>query len=276
MSRLRHPIRAIREPFGTAGLIVACVALVAALGGTALAAAKLNSTQKKEVEKIAKKYAGKPGAAGAAGPAGPAGAKGDIGSKGDKGEKGDNGTPGTPGTPGVPGEDGKSVESIPIATGDTACEGNGGAVLEVKESGEPQEICNGSPWTVGSLPPGKTEMGTWTVGLAEAESFQAVPISFSVPLSEGSAVSEIRYVNNGGNEEKEGVVVATPAEFCLGTATNPSAPPGTLCLYQQGANVETLLTQENMLGRAGVVLTWKLNAEGARARGSWAVTAPTS
>ena len=65
MKRLRHPIRAIREPFGTAGLIVACVALVLALTGAAFAAAGLTGKQKKEVEKIAKKYAGKPGAAGA-------------------------------------------------------------------------------------------------------------------------------------------------------------------------------------------------------------------
>ena len=53
MSRLiiRHPIRAAREPFGKAGLIVAIVALVAAIGGTALAASGLNSKQKKEVDK---------------------------------------------------------------------------------------------------------------------------------------------------------------------------------------------------------------------------------
>ena len=57
-------IERIHQKLGTAGFVIAIVALIAALGGTALAAAKLNGTQKKEVEKIAKKYAGKPGAAG--------------------------------------------------------------------------------------------------------------------------------------------------------------------------------------------------------------------
>ncbi len=95
---LRHPITSIREPFGTAGLIIACVALVAALGGTAFAAAKLNSTQKKEVEKIAKKYAGKPGAPGAAGTAGTNGTNGKDGAPGAQGIQGVAGTDGTNGS----------------------------------------------------------------------------------------------------------------------------------------------------------------------------------
>src|SRR5690349_24138099 len=115
MNRLRHPVRAIREPFGTAGLIVACVALIAALGGTALAAAKLNSTQKKEVEKIAKKYAGKPGAPGAQGSAGPAGNDGSNGTNRTNGTDGEDGTDGAPGKSAVvkavtPGEDGELEE----------------------------------------------------------------------------------------------------------------------------------------------------------------------
>jgi len=51
MQRLRHPVRAIREPFGKAGLIVAIFALVMAMVGGAYAAGKLTSGQKKEVEK---------------------------------------------------------------------------------------------------------------------------------------------------------------------------------------------------------------------------------
>jgi hypothetical protein len=99
MKRLSHPIRRVREPFGTAGLIVACIALIAALGGTALAAAKLNSTQKKEVEKIAKKSAkaGPAGANGTAGAQGPAGKDGAAGKEGAAGKSGTNGTNGTTG-----------------------------------------------------------------------------------------------------------------------------------------------------------------------------------
>lgn len=90
----------IHNKLGTAGLIVAVVALVAALAGTAFAAAKLNSTQKREVKNIAKKFAGKNGAPGATGPAGPQGPAGPKGDKGDKGEKGERGLQGIPGETG--------------------------------------------------------------------------------------------------------------------------------------------------------------------------------
>jgi hypothetical protein len=179
MKRLRHPIRAIREPFGTAGLIVACVALVLALTGAAFAAAGLSGKQKKEVEKIAKKYAGKPGAPGAEGPAGAAGKDGTIG---EKGAKGDTGAPGSPGTPGTPGAAGKSPEIV--AEGPTLCSGKGGVVYEVEGSNDEAEICNGkegkdgSLWTAGgTLPPGATETGYW--------SFQAPPEKIKVDV-EGS------------------------------------------------------------------------------------------
>jgi hypothetical protein len=92
--RLRHPIRSITEPFGTAGLIIAILALVLATTGAAFAAVGLNSKQKKEVTKIAKKYAGKPGATGPAGTAG---------TNGTNGKDGANGAPGSPGAPGANG-----------------------------------------------------------------------------------------------------------------------------------------------------------------------------
>jgi hypothetical protein len=111
---------------GTAGLVLAMVALVAALGGGAYAASGgLTAKQKKEVTKIAqteaKKYAGKQGANGATGPAGPTGTAGAKGDNGAVGEKGSNGTAGVPG--------------------------------EVGPAG-PTET---------TLPPGKTETGDWSV-----------------------------------------------------------------------------------------------------------------
>ena len=91
LSKLRHPVRAIREPFGTAGLIIACVALIAALAGGAYAASGgLTAKQKKEVKKIAKAFAGQPGAQGP---------KGDTGPKGDQGPKGNTGAEGPEGSP---------------------------------------------------------------------------------------------------------------------------------------------------------------------------------
>jgi len=268
-------LQRFHDRVGTAGLIVAIVALVAAMGGGAYAASNgLNGKQKKEVTKIAqteaKKFAGKPGPAGANGLPG---ATGPAGAPGAKGDKGDTGSPGSEGKQGKEGPPGKSVESIPIAPGATECAGNGGANYEVEESGESTEICNGSPWTVGDLPPGKTEMGAWAFGNTTAAGFQFVPVSFSVPLKAGSTVAT-HYVNNAGHEEVEGVDEG-PATNCLGSATNPSAPAGMLCIYEAIKN-SSFLEFSLAQGRAGMVLAFNASAAGAFGRGSWAVTAPTS
>jgi Collagen triple helix repeat (20 copies) len=114
----------LHDKLGTAGLMVAVLALIAALGGTAFAAVGLSGTQKREVVKIAKKYAGRPGPQG---PQGPAGAKGDVGAPGV------NGSPGKSGENGEDGEDGACSASVPSCslpsgatlTGDWAFSGKG-------------------------------------------------------------------------------------------------------------------------------------------------------
>ncbi len=90
----------LHNKLGSAGLVVAVVALIAAVAGTAFAAGGLTKGQEKQVVKIAKRYAGKPGAQG---PKGDAGAAGPQGPKGDPGPKGDTGNPGAPGEEGPPG-----------------------------------------------------------------------------------------------------------------------------------------------------------------------------
>jgi len=247
MKRLRHPVRAIREPFGTAGLVVACVALVLALTGAAFAATGLNGKQKKEVEKIAKKFAGKPGAPGAAGPAGPAGPKGDTGAAGSNGTNGTNGSPGATG---------KSVVATNEPKG-TNCEA-GGSKFEVEgssvkhyacigEDGEPGEKGEkgdeGSPWTAGgTLPPGATETGTWAfsrsvetittevegekkeIKVGDSEEI-LVPISFP-----------IRLPTQGGNLLPEKVHYSTEEDFetfCQGTSALPKPVNSLeLCIYE--------------------------------------------
>ena len=128
MKRLRHPIRAIREPFGKAGLTVAILALVFAMvGGAYAASGGLTGKQKKEVEKIAKKYAGKTGSAGSQGPAGPAGAKGDTSTNGKDGTNGTNGTNGKEGPEGKQGKEGTTgfTETLPSGETETGSEGFG-------------------------------------------------------------------------------------------------------------------------------------------------------
>jgi hypothetical protein len=193
MKRLRHPIRAIREPFGTAGLIIACIALIAGLTGAAYAAGGLNAKQKKEVKKIAKQFAGKPGAPGAAGPAGPKGDTGAAGAKGDKGDKGDTGSQGKQGIPGAPGKDGE--------TGFTE-----------------------------TLPSGKTETGVWAVGNQDGSSI--VPLSFNIPLEEApenvfyvdAAGKEVILV-------EPGVIGHVDPTHCMGSVEEPTAPAGLVCVY---------------------------------------------
>jgi hypothetical protein len=230
MKRLRHPIRAVREPFGTAGLIVACVALVLALTGAAFAAGGLTGKQKKEVEKIAKKFAGKPGAPGAAGaqgPAGPAGKDGSNGAAGAAGETGATGPQGPTGPEGATGPAGANPTSVAF-TGEEEpagepCEKAGGAIYEIASTEEEQTICNGkngSPWAVGgTLPPGATETGVWNMN---GEGLTWAPLSFPVPLAISIPGNHVHLL---GDENF--------STFCKGSASSPKAPPpGELCVYE--------------------------------------------
>jgi hypothetical protein len=280
MNRLRHPVRAIREPFGTAGLIVACVALVLAMTGAAFAAkGALTGKQKKEVEKIAKKFAGKPGAAGAAGPAGPAGPKGDAGAKGDKGDKGetgakgDNGSPGSPGTPGAPGA---SVVEVGETAGDPgeACEGTGGVVYEVDGSGTENEVCNGEQGPEGALgtagttlPAGAQETGDWFVADTGGP-HDATAISFPIQLS---ASIEEENIHIEGESEF--------ATFCEGGPSKPkvktSAPTLTLCIFpaffEKAENPVVLGADFEAATKTGAVIEWELEP-GGYASGAFAVS----
>jgi hypothetical protein len=266
----------IHQKLGTAGFIISIVALVAALGGGAYAASGgLNGTQKKEVEKIAKKFSGKPGAPGATGPSGPAGP---AGVKGDAGG------------PGGAGSNGKSVSVTPVSIGAPgACEESGGAMVKQEGSSSGAEVCNGlegpqgpagSPWTVNGLPAGKTEMGAWAVGLntgGATDTFE--PVSFTVPLAEGKTVS-VHFVNTAGMEEDESE--ANPATVCTGTSAHPTAPAGTLCVYETQVGGTTYEYSFPAMGgaqrtasAAGTILTFAMAANGS-ARGVWVLTAPTS
>lgn len=270
----------LREPFGKAGLIVAIVALIAALGGGAYAASGgLSGKQKKEVTKIAqteaKKFAGKQGAPGANGTNGAPGAKGDAGAAGSNGTNGTNGAPG------------KSVEAfeVPAGGGPTApCEGRGGAEYEVEGSGEAAEICNGkegSPWAVNALPAGATETGAWAFNASEAASIAPagalgngvshtvlVPISFSVPLAARiTESSKIHFVGETG----DGV-------NCKGSAQEPKALPGQLCIYwveYENAEFSKVLGTDYFsagASKAGAFIQFKEVVNGAAGAGSWAVT----
>jgi len=211
--------RRIHDKLGTAGLIVAVVALIAALGGTALAAAGLNSKQKKEVKKIAKQFAGKPGATGPAGPKGDQGPKGDAGPKGDPGAKGDQGVPGKEGPAG------------------------------------PTET---------KLPAGETEKGLWQFQTdGQTEAF----VSISFPLRVEPRPLEWHFLGEG----------AIPTEECPGTAAEPEAAPGQLCIYAQNLS-STSASFANEFAPFDETAGWRGSfsieeEKVAFGTGSWAVTA---
>ena len=226
--------RRVHEKLGSAGLIIAVVALVAALSGAAIAAApKLNPTQKKEVTKIAKKYAGKPGATGPQGPLGPAGPAG---------AKGDVGAPGAPGAKGATG-----------ATGPTGAEGPAG----------PTET---------TLPPEETLTGGWGFAVEESQGLN-YPVAISFPLRVIPAPAEFLPATNLIEEgdppttQCPGSVSdpqAAPGEFCLYAIVLEGASIG-LQVNDQSWSADR---------SSALVFPFAIETEGlARGRGTWAVTA---
>ena len=225
----------LREHFGTAGLVVAIVALVAALGGGAYAATGGSGDGKATASAKGKQgprgKTGKTGPAGPAGPAGPTGPAGPVGAKGDAG---------APGSNGAPGADGKSVTGEPITAGG-AC-GAGVTGVKYTLNATSTNVCNGKNGTTGfteTLPSGKTETGTWAVGNGgQGAGDQYVPISFPIPLQEAPEEVAVVWLSYGPTAEpfeaselveilEEGAEHGCPG-FEEGV---PLADPGHLCVY---------------------------------------------
>jgi len=273
----------LHEKTGTAGLILAVAALVAALAGGAYAASGLNGKQKKEVKSIAKSYQGK----GDKGDKGDTGAKGDTGSKGDTGAKGDKGAQGDPGSPGAPG---KSVVVTPIAPAGAKCEGFGGAEVKVEGAVSVTNVCNGAPgepgpkgdkgdpWTPESkLPSGATETGVWGLSATAAGTpklfgflpLQIVPMSFTVRLPTKPTAHFVKL----GEEAPADCTV----ESVKGTFANPLAKSGHLCVYVGSNPTENEEEEPNLavpsisIQTIGAIMSFEVT-EDTIANGSWAVT----
>jgi hypothetical protein len=239
----------LRERFGTAGLVVAVIALIAAVTGTAIAAGGLTKSQEKQVKKIAKKYAGKQGPAGAQGPAGPQGPKGDTGSQGATGDQGPQGIPGPPGADGT-------FSTEPLPEGETLTgiwshqfNGKGAAVLGISY-----------PIRVDPAP-------AIVVLVGEQASEFGVP-GFSYNPATGG---ELAVLESAAEVEV----------LCPGSAANPSAEPGVLCVYAdevKGAawvlsgSADALASRASPDPTSGAPLALE-SPSGGFMNGSWAVTA---
>ena len=178
--------------------VIASLALVFAMTGGAYAAKKYLITSTKQISpsvlKSLQGKAGPVGAAGAAGAQGPAGPAGSAGAQGSPGPKGDTGAPGAKGATGATGQ-----------TGFTKV-----------------------------LPKGETETGEWAMmgDAPNADAHFATAVSFDIPLENAPAVHYIRttgkepFYNETSRKEEER---EQPA--CPGSAAEPEATSGSLCVY---------------------------------------------
>ncbi len=285
MKVLRHPIRAIREPFGTAGLIVACVALIAALGGSAIAAKSgLTGKEKKEVKKIAKQVAGKPGAPGSTGPvgpAGPAGAKGDTGAAGATGARGDTGAAGAKGATGATGAQGPAGEAGMCSEANPDCKlapggeltglwaaagGSGDYVMDaisfpVRVSPAPTAIY---PQVVGEAPE------SWNIGWVLEDGAQTLYGPYPCVAGCEGAIQDQEDPFKALDEAEEAY-----EEVCPGSAEEPKADSGFLCIYvgdaagsrNEPTDLEPLSEAANEFG---VTLSYRFTTDESYVRGSWA------
>jgi hypothetical protein len=243
----------IYRKLGPAGFGLAVVALIAALAGSAVAAAGLTATQKREVKKIAKKFAGKPGPAGPAGPEGPAGKNGADGKNG---------------------SNGKSVITGNEPTGTTHCEELGGAWVEVEGSGQKRYACNGDSGAAA----GGTQTGDWGfVDKGQLSNF--VVISYPRRLE---TLPTFEWVGPG--------TAPGTNPNCPGNPAEPAAEPGYLCVYASqvvsagegtdqhpkspSSGASTAFASYTADPKSGITMEFAIESESAEAfgYGSWAVT----
>ncbi|HEX4464594.1 MAG TPA: IPT/TIG domain-containing protein [Solirubrobacterales bacterium] len=271
------------------GIAVAVIAIVLAVTGAAYAAGgAFTSSQVKEVKAIIKKEAKK-----LRGPQGKQGAPGSQGSPGAKGDKGDNGAPGAAG---AAGKNGAGVNVISIDEGEPECNELGGALVEKEGASSAAEVCNGArglqgvkgePWTPNNaLPAGATETGTWSFNAFGGSGKTVfVPLSFPIPLTPkpesplfgGLGASNVHYQTEPGFNS-----------ICEGANARPSAPLGSLCVYEGNPNEETFGATFQSISRtgaaetagaagatrAGALIVFNLTEETAAGNGTFAVTAP--
>jgi hypothetical protein len=182
------------------------------------------------------------GAAGANGASGATGPAGPAGPGGPQGPAGAQG-PGGPGGPaGAPGKEGPPGK-----------DGKNGATGFTK-----------------TLPTGATETGSWAVHIAAEGEQPLLSLSFAIPLAKELEGAQVHVVGKAGN-----------GTTCPGSAEEPAAAEGNLCVYEGEnleAHVELAILKPYKLfvpgaGTAGAVLTTKATAVPGIAWGTWAVTA---
>jgi hypothetical protein len=272
------------------------LALVLAMTGGAYAAGKFVITSTKQIKpSVIAQLKGKNGAPG---PVGTVGANGKDGAPGPQGPAGKDGANGETGKEGPAGKEGATGKQ-----GATGKEGPKGTT--------------GSPWVAGgTLPSEKTETGSWSLGQVSEGALPTnrinVSISFPIPLEkeiDGSGCvlfgsppaffgpCHTHFINPKGKEvvfnvetEKGEELTPTGCGSALtpaGSAANPRANPGELCVYaasteKLGPNKAPWIRKQSEApgvgpsgaSTAGALLNFESLEKEAQANGTWAVTAP--
>jgi hypothetical protein len=262
----------LRNRFGISG-VVAVIAFVFAMVGGAWAANHYVITSTKQIKpsvlKALKGMTGAPGPAGANGTNGAQGPKGDPGGTGKDGINGTNGKTVLHGTGAPTSATGTEGDFYINTTTDEIFGPKGASSWPspgTKLKGE-----DGSPWTAGgTLPPGKSETGSWST-LTGAANIGLDSISFNIPLT--APIGELKVHSVARN--------ATGGAECLsGTAAQPKAAPGHLCVYIGGGSATAAINSikqpelgnELGAGPTGAVITTTDTAPAKSAWGTWAVT----
>lgn len=250
----------IRRRLTYANVLMTLVLLFAMSGGAYAAKRYLITSTKQISPSVLKQLRGKAGPAGPEGKQGPAGANGKDGAQGPAGASGKEGA------------NGVSVTSTESKAKLGPCSEGGS---EFKDAGGTTYACNGekgkegSPWTAGgTLPSGKTEKGVWSATINK--NFEGglsgyASISFGIPLV---SAPKVVYIT-----EEEG----SHAPECSGTAAEPQAAEGVLCVYTTAQDLATSEAPE--VTKAGAFLSFAggtlgtTEVYGVAVHGTWAVTA---
>jgi hypothetical protein len=118
------------------------------------------------------------------------------------------------------------------------------------------------------LPVGATETGTWAFNATTADTNVVAPISFPIRVQGGLEESEVHFQGETGFTDN-----------CKGSATNPQALAGNLCIYTgigqpENATLEFISDPASIgigAGDAGALLHFSVTGV-AHGSGSWAVT----
>ncbi len=257
----------LREHFGTASLIVAVFALMAALATGAVAANGGSGEGKASASAKAKKGPrgpkGPKGAKGDPGPAGPQGPVGPPGSQGPKGDPGAAGADGVKGATGATGPAGTGATGPAGPAGPTGLEGPTGPTgpAGVGAAGPtgpegPTGPAGGPPGPTGPTGPAGSGgggcspicTGVWTVAGEESGIPRQVAISYPVQID--PAPERVAVIEPGGTtgltvDPSNGFITApgslnnaTDVEAVCGTSgagavANPQAEPGNLCVFAE-------------------------------------------